>query len=741
MTAYRDLWRDGAHGRPPKGLKPEDFRLLSVIDLYGSVDMQKMRGLTDQQVAYEIERFYVGAHQYLHPGVLMPPYLIDRFGSDWGLNARGIYYRHHYSPGWVTAGHSLWLPSLDQTDWEHPSEEPRRKRARVLVGHALDNERWRKSEYAWEADAWTDVFGLMRNDPALAVDKHEYNAIREKRHPASCLLAGEPKLFKRIPDATIGLATFRPEDYPSALAEYDLDRERLEALSLHRHCDLKSDPRWADINLVFPFAVYEAKGWAGDCREARRQACSAGAAYLDLLDDLARHPGKIGRKNGAYQTPDSLNTQVFALTSFGAHWHVLVGYKRPRLRREFVGQTGLSASVYVFQRIWSGRVTTERRAWELLQVIDQIHVWGATDFRDFVIRHLKPWHEFGKKCYVNDVDFMHIHPHAGPLTVDGKPACGVPGYCLELPDWTEHMTKDSRKDLERKLGTHVLNAYAKYNPETRSRGDKFEGRRELLDIERQLEQSTTLDRFTLQCVDGKQVQVKNPLFSAQVPIWKPFVRYQEYWRLVFGEFDGPPGTFYCSYLVDWKNQVQRDFHGNVDGWETLFQTKQQLWKESATCESFRLQLRKLLASHRVTKIVCFGLGDIARKGPPVTVLSGGQGRQPQEPDLDTKDLYPCIMQHAAALTMAEETARLQGEPARVLSQDPQYTDDSKRFLRTEGFEIVGNFGAGGFAEVDDETIVFSVWTGAPVKQIIADIARPAAVITISDNDTVISRIG
>jgi len=153
--------------------------------------------------------------------------------------------------------------------------------------------------------------------------------------------------MKRIPDLTFGLATFEPKDYTSAWAEFDLDRERLEALLLHQHCGLISDPRWGDTNLVFPFAVYEAKGWSGDPREARRQACSAGAAYLDILDRLTRHPGKIGEKDGAYQTPHSNNTQVFALTSFGAHWHILVGYKRPRLKREFAGHHGMSKSVYV----------------------------------------------------------------------------------------------------------------------------------------------------------------------------------------------------------------------------------------------------------------------------------------------------------------------------------------------------------------------------------------------------------
>ncbi|EXM24013.1 hypothetical protein FOTG_08948 [Fusarium oxysporum f. sp. vasinfectum 25433] len=280
---------------------------------------------------------------------------------------------------------------MQDKNWDDAGEEDRRK--------------WAKSEYAWEADAWKDVFGMMRDDPVLAVDKHAYNTIREKRHPVTCLLTGESKFIKRIPDATFGLATFKPRDYQSPIAEWDLDRDRLEALSLHRYCGFHSDPSWGKSSLVFPFAAYEAKGWSGDSREARRQACSAGSVYLDMLDRLSKVPGKPGDLDGAYQAEDSRNSQVFVFTSFGAHWHILVGYRRPRLAREHVGMSGMSKTVYDFQRIWSGRVSTERRAWELLSLIDQIHLWGVTVFRDFVIRHLKPWHEFGKRCYVNDIDF------------------------------------------------------------------------------------------------------------------------------------------------------------------------------------------------------------------------------------------------------------------------------------------------------------------------------------------------
>jgi hypothetical protein len=76
----------------------------------------------------------------------------------------------------------------------------------------------------------------------------------------SRLLNGESEFVKRVPDATFGLATFKPEDYQRPTASYELDHDRLQALMLHESCSLISDPQIGETNLVFPFAAYEAKG-------------------------------------------------------------------------------------------------------------------------------------------------------------------------------------------------------------------------------------------------------------------------------------------------------------------------------------------------------------------------------------------------------------------------------------------------------------------------------------------------
>ena len=177
-------------------------------------------------------------------------------------------------------------------------------------------------------------------------NKHDYFASIADTDPVSCKLTGESTYVTRTPDATFGLTTFTDSDAASPAWTSDLHDDRLEQLLTHPKYGLYSDPKRDKIEIAFPFMVYEAKGWSGDCRVARRQACTAAAYYLDMLDELVRYPGPVGTSR-PYQTKTSHQFQVFALTSFGAYWHLLVGYKRPRSPKEHVGAEGLSDSVYV----------------------------------------------------------------------------------------------------------------------------------------------------------------------------------------------------------------------------------------------------------------------------------------------------------------------------------------------------------------------------------------------------------
>ena len=62
----------------------------------------------------------------------------------------------------------------------------------------------------------------------------------------------------------------------------------------------------------------------------------------------------------------------------------------------------------------------------------------------------------------------------------------------------------------------------------------------------------------------------------------------------------------------------------------------------------------------------------------------------------------------------------------VYLQDPAYTADDVSVLAGCGMEVVE--GNSGFALVDEDTVVVSINPGIPVKQILADIARPAVLL-------------
>jgi hypothetical protein len=98
--------------------------------------------------------------------------MLLNFGKDYALNAQGIYYHEQFHANLVVAGRKIWKPNVPKDDYDDdvsPEILERKARARKFASHAKNNETWCKSEYAWEADAWSDVFGCMREDPSVAL--------------------------------------------------------------------------------------------------------------------------------------------------------------------------------------------------------------------------------------------------------------------------------------------------------------------------------------------------------------------------------------------------------------------------------------------------------------------------------------------------------------------------------------------------------------------------------------------
>ncbi|CAH0058872.1 unnamed protein product [Clonostachys solani] len=145
----------------------------------------------------------------------------------------------------------------------------------------------------------------------------------------------------------------------------------------------------------------------------------------------------------------------------------------------------------------------------------------------------------------------------------------------------------------------------------------------------------------------------------------------------------------------------------------------QNWLNSSLCKEISEIIGSTVdISRPVTRIVCFGLGSLARSiEDPVRMADDGL------------PVHGPGTQHAAALTLSTILGeRLGREPLPVMVQDPAYSEADKKILKEAGIEVIGGFGSLGFTHVDEETIVFSCHPNIPVRQIVADIAKPAAMI-------------
>lgn len=145
--------------------------------------------------------------------------------------------------------------------------------------------------------------------------------------------SGKTTVKLRIPDATLGLKTYDDydlkhgylctvsnckEDHSSEQPDKRLSQNRLSAMMHNPECGLVVDGVWGKTDLVFPFAVYEAKKRASNFEAAEDQIYHACKTYLAMLDDLARSPDNVAE----YQTEDSSRYQLFAFTSCGSYWEI-----------------------------------------------------------------------------------------------------------------------------------------------------------------------------------------------------------------------------------------------------------------------------------------------------------------------------------------------------------------------------------------------------------------------------------
>ena len=301
-----------------------------------------------------------------------------------------------------------FVPNLDLRNsiWEIPPK--RRKeillKAKMLSEYALKNLADKVSEDRWDHDAGAQVFGSIRNDKRLRVEKKV----------CYYLLGGErlsARVKDRRPDQTFGLASYDDSktpkhagkqhhgcfigtraasdntDFPNALF-----KSRLLKQVYCNSTGLVVDGLWGDVDLVFPWGVYEAKKTAQAYKAVKKQIFRAARIYLGMLDDLARSPDNTDE----YQKPDSSSRyQVFLFTSCGPRWEVWIACnycgRGVSIVSDMRATQQLTKATQMVDRIWSGNICEENKAYDLLCIMEQIHNYAVTKHRDFVVEHLQAW--------------------------------------------------------------------------------------------------------------------------------------------------------------------------------------------------------------------------------------------------------------------------------------------------------------------------------------------------------------
>ncbi|KAI0479903.1 hypothetical protein F4859DRAFT_513403 [Xylaria cf. heliscus] len=144
---------------------------------------------------------------------------------------------------------------------------------------------------------------------------------------------------------------------------------------------------------------------------------------------------------------------------------------------------------------------------------------------------------------------------------------------------------------------------------------------------------------------------------------------------------------------------------NLDTLDREFKTSLEDWRTHEARGKLVIPLLGMERMPDVNKIICFGLGNHLIRG------------------------LEYWTQHPAAISIRNCLRAKLGHDIRLLTHDTQYTWDTKHVLERHGFEVIGLNGVDGFVEVDENSLVFATSSDIPVNKVLAELARPAVIIT------------
>ncbi|KND90679.1 hypothetical protein TOPH_04815 [Tolypocladium ophioglossoides CBS 100239] len=292
----------------------------------------------------------------------------------------------------------------------------------------------------------------------------------------------------------------------------------------------------------------------------------------------------------------------------------------------------------------------------------------------------------------------------------GDKADSVNGALRHDGDASEERLK--RGEKRQKQAEYAARVWELYN----------EGRpmywRELLeDLQRQLDERPPRTSFNVTGLDGERRSMPWIHFEREGKITEAAMRFETIQGIV------EPAPFCAHYLEDGIfpvticSMMREDGRSRNEGITTEAVTS--AWDEyieklahSETWRQLEETLSKATFPRRIDKIVGFGLGEMTSIDGPCGLPEEGRGRT--------------CMQHALVLSLARLLEDRTGVKVECHVQDPGYTSRCKQALAAKGIKVAEP--ETGFLLVDEATLVFSVSPNVPVRQIIADLTRPAAMI-------------
>ncbi|KAI0423789.1 hypothetical protein F5Y09DRAFT_326395 [Xylaria sp. FL1042] len=172
--------------------------------------------------------------------------------------------------------------------------------------------------------------------------------------------------------------------------------------------------------------------------------------------------------------------------------------------------------------------------------------------------------------------------------------------------------------------------------------------------------------------------------------------------------------FKIAYITEYRNSITKAPISMIpllrfEEVQENFQRKRAEWEASKQCDELKSVLRSIAAEiPPIQKIVAFACS---------TMTWDDVGR------------HRSAVQHALILTIRDFVAKHESSRDLDIScyaQDPLYTTVDRQVLQEAGITVLDD--PRGFLEIDETTVIFSQAPDIPVRQVTADLTKPAMMI-------------